>query len=181
MVIGCQPRRTEVCQTFQLILIGSDWRVVTPCGRTASQMEIQTLNCMPLLKRTKMFRNCWVSIIVRLSVLFTEYTYILYLLNFTCSHVRFEGFTAATVKTAGFWDVMPCGSVRQLLVTADVPSSPILITLIWRCHIPSKHQFLQELHSITSQKMEFFFTCSHFNSMLMCEGYLIRMLIKVTP
>jgi hypothetical protein len=36
-----------------------------------------------------------------------------------------------TVKNGVFWDVMPCGSVRQLLITASVvPSSPILVTLM---------------------------------------------------
>jgi hypothetical protein len=41
-----------------------------------------------------------------------------------------------TVKHAVFWDVTPCGScknrrsVRRLLVTANVPSSPILVALM---------------------------------------------------
>jgi hypothetical protein len=58
-------------------------------------------------------------------------------------HVRFEVFTAVTMKNAAFWDVTPCGScknrrlgvfprsVHRLLVTAYVvPSSPILFTLM---------------------------------------------------
>jgi hypothetical protein len=52
-------------------------------------------------------------------------------------NVRFEVFTAATVKNGVFWDVTPCGSckflrsIRRLLVEACVvPSSPILVTLI---------------------------------------------------
>jgi hypothetical protein len=51
-------------------------------------------------------------------------------------HIRFEVFTAVTMKNGVFWDVTLCGcvflcSVRQLLVTASVvPSSPILVTLM---------------------------------------------------
>jgi hypothetical protein len=52
-------------------------------------------------------------------------------------HVRFEVFTAVTMKNGIFWVVMPCGycknrrSMRRLLVTASfVPSSPILVTLM---------------------------------------------------
>jgi hypothetical protein len=52
--------------------------------------------------------------------------------------VRFEIFTAVTMKNCVFWDVTPCGtdvsnarSVRRLLVAASVvPSSPILVTLM---------------------------------------------------
>jgi hypothetical protein len=54
-------------------------------------------------------------------------------------HVRFEAFTAVTAKNVVFWDVTPyvsCKkffrSVLQLLVTANVPSSPILVTLMVR-------------------------------------------------
>jgi hypothetical protein len=35
-----------------------------------------------------------------------------------------------TIKNGVFWDVTPCGSVRRLLVTANVPGSPNLITLM---------------------------------------------------
>jgi hypothetical protein len=66
-------------------------------------------------------------------------------------HVRFEVFTAVTMKNGVFWDVTPCGScknrlfggtwrllhlvflrsLRRLLVTASVvPSSPILVILM---------------------------------------------------
>jgi hypothetical protein len=61
-------------------------------------------------------------------------------------NVRFEVFTAMTMKNGVFWDVRPCGScqnrrfggtyqflrsVRRLLVTASiVPSSPILVTIM---------------------------------------------------
>jgi hypothetical protein len=55
--------------------------------------------------------------------------------------VRFEVFTAVTLKNGVFWDVTPCGSckkylvfirsVRRWLVAASVvPSSPILFTLM---------------------------------------------------
>jgi hypothetical protein len=62
--------------------------------------------------------------------------------------VRFEVFTAVTLKNGVFWDVTPCGSCKyrrfggtwrllhqgdknRLLVTANVvPSSPILVTLM---------------------------------------------------
>jgi hypothetical protein len=51
--------------------------------------------------------------------------------------VRFEVFKAMTRTYAVFWDVTPCGtcknrrpSVRRFLVTANVPSSPILIILM---------------------------------------------------
>jgi hypothetical protein len=36
---------------------------------------------------------------------------------------------AVTMKNAVFWDVTPC-TVLRLLVTAKVPSSPILVTLM---------------------------------------------------
>jgi hypothetical protein len=54
----------------------------------------------------------------------------------TESFVRFEDFTAVTMKNCVFWDVTPCAScgvlhsVRRLLVTANVPSSQILATLM---------------------------------------------------
>jgi hypothetical protein len=43
--------------------------------------------------------------------------------------VRFEVFTAVTLKNGVFWVVTPCGSC-QLLVMANVSSSPILLTLM---------------------------------------------------
>jgi hypothetical protein len=46
-----------------------------------------------------------------------------------CYVVRFEHFTAVTMKNGVFWDVTPCDTLRRLLVTASViPSSPILVT-----------------------------------------------------
>jgi hypothetical protein len=55
--------------------------------------------------------------------------------NYFC--VRFEVFTAVTMKNGVFWDVTPRGScknrrsMRRLIITASVvPSSPILVTLM---------------------------------------------------
>jgi hypothetical protein len=59
-------------------------------------------------------------------------------------YIRFDVFTAVTMKNGVVWDVTPCGSyknrcfggtflrsVRRLLVAARVlPSSPILVTLM---------------------------------------------------
>jgi hypothetical protein len=68
--------------------------------------------------------------------------------------VRFEVFTAVTMKNGVFWDVMPCGSckkkkkkflhsVRRLLVTVGVvPSSPILVTLMKKALISSETSVL---------------------------------------
>jgi hypothetical protein len=51
-----------------------------------NQMETQALNCMPQLKRTRMFHNFWVSVIVGLSLSFIEYSYISNFLNFASLH-----------------------------------------------------------------------------------------------
>jgi hypothetical protein len=40
-------------------------------------------------------------------------------------------------------------------VTSNVPSSPILVTLKWRCQVPPKRRFLQEPHGVLSQKTPF--------------------------
>jgi hypothetical protein len=47
-------------------------------------------------------------------------------------------------------------SVRRLLVMANVPSSPIPVTLMTALRYPPKRQFLQEPHDLTSQKTAFF-------------------------
>jgi hypothetical protein len=47
-------------------------------------------------------------------------------------------------------------SMHWLLVTANVPSSPILVTLMMEALRSLNRWFLQESHSITSQKMAFF-------------------------
>jgi hypothetical protein len=90
--------------------------------------------------------------------------------------VRFEVFTAVTMKNGVFWVVTPCGScknryflrsVRRLLVAACVvPSSPIFVT----------RRFLQEPHGVTTQKTPFFiFICCsldipefHYNLWIIC-------------
>jgi hypothetical protein len=47
-------------------------------------------------------------------------------------------------------------SVRWLLVTVNVPCSPILVTLMMEALSPPKRRQLQEPHGVTSQKMAFF-------------------------
>jgi hypothetical protein len=48
-------------------------------------------------------------------------------------------------------------SVRRLLVTDSVvPRSPILVTLMKKALSSSETRFLQEPHSVTSQKTQFF-------------------------
>jgi hypothetical protein len=46
--------------------------------------------------------------------------------------------------------------VRRLLVTANVPSSPILVTLMKEALSSSETRFLQEPHGVTSQKTPIF-------------------------
>jgi hypothetical protein len=61
---------------------------------------------------------------------------------------------AVTMKNVIFWDFF---AACQLLVTANnVPSSPILVTLMMEVCVPPKRRFLQEPHGVTSQKMAFF-------------------------
>jgi hypothetical protein len=47
-------------------------------------------------------------------------------------------------------------SAHQLLVTANVPRLPILVTLMIEVIVPPKRRFLQEPHGIASQKIAFF-------------------------
>jgi hypothetical protein len=71
----------------------------------------------------------------------TRHYRILHNEEFVLSIVRFEVFTAVTVKNGIFWDVTSCGScknrqfvflcsVRRLRDTVSVPSSPILVALM---------------------------------------------------
>jgi hypothetical protein len=59
--------------------------------------------------------------------------------------VRFEVFTAVTMKNGVFWVVRPCGSCTNRFL------SP------WwrRRQVPPKHRFLQEPHGVTTQKTPF--------------------------
>jgi hypothetical protein len=52
-------------------------------------------------------------------------------------------------------------SVRWLLVAANVPSSPILVTLMMEA---PKRRFLQKPHGVTSQKTPFFEVFAIFTS-----------------
>jgi hypothetical protein len=52
--------------------------------------------------------------------------------------VRFEVFTAVTMKNGVFWVVTPCGSCKNLR------------------QVPPKRRFLQEPHGVTTQKTPFF-------------------------
>jgi hypothetical protein len=59
-----------------------------------------------------------------------------------CS-IKFEVFTAITMKNAVFWDVTPCGSCEpafQKIVT--LPSSPVLVTLIMEALLSSETSLL---------------------------------------
>jgi hypothetical protein len=47
-------------------------------------------------------------------------------------------------------------NLHRLLVTANVPSSPILVTLMMEALSSPKRRFLQEPHGVTSQKTPFF-------------------------
>jgi hypothetical protein len=47
-------------------------------------------------------------------------------------------------------------NVRRLLVTANVPSSSILVTLMMEALQSPKRRFLQEPHGVTSQNTAFF-------------------------
>jgi hypothetical protein len=52
--------------------------------------------------------------------------------------------------------------VRRLLVTADIPSSLVLVNLMMKVLWSSEMSFIQEPHGIISQKMPFF-TIRKFN------------------
>jgi hypothetical protein len=71
-------------------------------------------------------------------------------------HVRFEVFTAVTMKNGVFWDVSRVALVRTLTVTSVVPSSPILVTLMKEAPSSSETRFLKEPHGVLSQKTPFF-------------------------
>jgi aspartokinase-like uncharacterized kinase len=57
--------------------------------------------------------------------------------------------------------------VFQLLVTAnDLPSSPILVTLMMEANFLPKHRLLKDSHGVTSQKIAFFIVNTVKNSNL---------------
>jgi hypothetical protein len=68
--------------------------------------------------------------------------------------VRFEVFTAVTMKNGVFWDITPCGSCRNRRFEGT-----------WR-QFPSKRRFLQEPHGVTSQKTPFFNVISVFKLLI---------------
>jgi hypothetical protein len=74
--------------------------------------------------------------------------------------VRFEVFTAVTMKNAVFWDMAP-GCFRLVtqvcshLLTLG-PCWRIFLPRRWRRYVPPKRRFTQYLHGVTSQKTEFF-------------------------
>jgi hypothetical protein len=45
-------------------------------------------------------------------------------------YVRFEVFTAVTMKNGVFWDVTPCGSCKNRHFRGIAPSPPIIVTLM---------------------------------------------------
>jgi hypothetical protein len=47
-------------------------------------------------------------------------------------------------------------SLLRLLVIANVPSSPIIVTLMIEATLPPNRRFLQELHYVTFHRMTFF-------------------------
>jgi hypothetical protein len=61
----------------------------------------------------------------------------------SCTCVRFEVFTAVTLKNGVFWDVIPCGSCKKLA---------------------TPYKILQEPHGVTSQKTPFFMFLSLFRA-----------------
>jgi hypothetical protein len=94
-------------------------------------------------------------------------------------YVRFEVFTAVTMKNAVFWDVAPCrscvnrrfgGTYRLHLLDREirargtscihlltlVPRSRIFLPWRWRRYFLPKRRFTQDLHGATSQNMTLF-------------------------
>jgi hypothetical protein len=62
------------------------------------------------------------------------------------------------MKNGVYWDVTQCGSCknRRFGVTInDIPSSPILVTLMMKALVPPTRRFLLEPHDVTSQKTPF--------------------------
>jgi hypothetical protein len=87
------------------------------------------------------------------------------------SKVRFEIFTAVTVKNAVFWDVAPCRSCvnrrfggtyrlhlqgRKIRKLGTSVSRWLQPPWRWTRYVPPKHRFTQDLHGVASQKTAFF-------------------------
>jgi hypothetical protein len=92
------------------------------------------------------------------------------------SSVRFEVFTAVTMKNAVLWDVAPCrscvnrrfGGMYRLHLQAGVcshllmlvPRSRIFLPWRRRRYVPPKRRFTQDLHGTRAQKTTFFISYS---------------------
>jgi hypothetical protein len=50
-----------------------------------------------------------------------------------------------------YYDIVFLRSLRRLLVTANVPNSPILVTLLMEALRPPKRWYLLEPNGVTSQ------------------------------
>jgi hypothetical protein len=57
-------------------------------------------------------------------------------------YVRYDVFTAVTMKNAVLWDVTPCGVLRLLVSANVVPTSPILVTLMMEAICSSESSVL---------------------------------------
>jgi hypothetical protein len=81
-----------------------------------------------------------------------------------------------SMHNAVFWDVTPCAflvflrNVLRLIVTANVvPSSPIIVTMMMEAICSSETRFLQQPHSVTSQKSAFLIVTAVKTSYFSCE------------
>jgi hypothetical protein len=70
-------------------------------------------------------------------------------------HVALVRTDALEELSASIIRVFLC-SLHQLLIMADTPSSPIVVTLVMEALRSSKRRFLQDPHGVTSQKTAFF-------------------------
>jgi hypothetical protein len=75
-----------------------------------------------------------------------------------------EESSASIIRVTRIDELVFLRSVRRLLVTANVPGSPMFVTLMMEALHSSETWYLQERHGATSQKMAFFnasFLCGH--------------------
>jgi hypothetical protein len=94
-----------------------------------------------------------------------------------CKIWGFHGDDCEECHLLGCYFVFRC-SVRRLIVTANVPSSPILVTLMMELLVPPKCWFLQEPHGVTSQKTAFFKLTLHSNLRLLNDVWAHTALMK---